>query len=92
MKAEKQQTELLNNLFHSIKLELMIGDFQSSTEMIDYVTNKVKNVAYDADNYGYNEARTIAEDVAKRVDRLKGIRKSYQIPNRIQDIITNIKY
>ena len=92
MRNEEQQTKMINDLVSRIKLELILGDFQDHNEMVEYITNKAKNVAYNADNYGYNEAKGIANDVAERVERLKDIKKAYHIPNRIESIIDNLKY
>ena len=92
MRNENEQTKMLNDLVSRIKTELLLGDFKDHNEMVEYLSDKVKNVAYDADNYGYTEAKSIAEDVAIRIERLKGIKKAHKIEGRIEDIITNIKY
>ena len=92
MRNENEQTKMLNDLVSRIKTELLLGDFKDHNEMVEYLSNKAKNVAYNADNYGYNEAKNIAEDVAMRIEGLKGIKKVYHIPNRIKDIINEVKY
>ena len=92
MRNEQEQTELLNHLVSRIKSELILGDFNNYNEMVDFLSDKAKTIAYDADNYGYNEAKSIAEDVALKISRLKRIKKEYHIPSRIQMIIDNLKY
>jgi len=92
MRKENEQTEMINNLVTRIRTELFLADFKDTNEMVEYLSNKAKDVAYDASNYAYTEAENIANDVANRIERLKGLRKAHHIPNRIENIITNIKY
>lgn len=87
-----RQTNLINNLIHSIDVDMIIGDFKNNNDMISHIVNKAKLEAENADNWGYTQAKTIAEDIATRVNRLTNTTKQHKISDRIKEIIKSQKY
>jgi len=89
---ETEQTNYINNLIHSIDVDMILGDFKDNNDMINHITNKVNAEANNAANWGYIDAKIIAEEISLRVGRLANTRKQHKVSDRIKEIITSIKY
>ena len=89
---EQKQTEVINNLIYNIRLAMDLGDFKTRREIAEYVETKARLTAEDAENYGYEQAKTVAEKIADRVSKIKNIQKAHLIERRIQETLNSINY
>ena len=91
---EKQQEQelMIRDLIFNIKLTLDLGDFKTRREIAEYVETKARLTAEDAENYGYEQAKSVAQEISDRVGKLKNIQKAHLIERRIQETLDSINY